>query len=171
MTDAETVDRIVWLERLAKRCRVHGYVDQAEQLRAHADRLNQHVDLSLRVAHDDPRTEEPIATSTVGEFIRLCQRELNLLDQAEAVAGIERGLSSMREGWGLPVHEAFESIRASADGTSDEIGQPGDQLAAISSAKKRSCPGKTSESRQTPSRCPASETPRSVLRAQSDDAG
>ena len=39
------------------------------------------------------------------------QAMLDLLDRAEAIAGIKRGLDSMQRGEGIPAQEAFERLR------------------------------------------------------------
>ena len=40
------------------------------------------------------------------------QRMLDLIDRAEAVAGIKKGLASMERGDGIPAEEAFDHLRA-----------------------------------------------------------
>ena len=39
------------------------------------------------------------------------QRMVDLIDQAEAVVGIKKGLASMERGEGIPAEEAFERLR------------------------------------------------------------
>lgn len=39
------------------------------------------------------------------------QRMLDLIDQAEAIVGINRGLDSLERGEGIPAEEAFKSLR------------------------------------------------------------
>lgn len=39
------------------------------------------------------------------------QTMLDLLDRAETIAGIKRGLDSMQRGEGIPAEEAFERLR------------------------------------------------------------
>jgi hypothetical protein len=39
------------------------------------------------------------------------QRMLELVDRAEAVVGIRKGLASMARGEGIPAEEAFEKLR------------------------------------------------------------
>jgi prevent-host-death family protein len=39
------------------------------------------------------------------------QRMLDLVDRAEAVVGIKKGLESMAQGEGIPANEAFEQLR------------------------------------------------------------
>jgi hypothetical protein len=39
------------------------------------------------------------------------QHLLEIIDQAEAVVGIRKGLASMKRGEGIPAEQAFEKIR------------------------------------------------------------
>lgn len=62
-------------------------------------------------------TGQPLVLTVDGEAEVVVQaaepyrRLLELLDQADAVAGIQRGLASMERGEGRPVSEVFEDIR------------------------------------------------------------
>ena len=40
-----------------------------------------------------------------------CQQMLDLVDRAEAVVGIRKGLASMARGEGIPAEKAFEDLR------------------------------------------------------------
>lgn len=63
------------------------------------------------------RTGQPVVLTINGKAeivvqdAKSYQRLLTLLDQAEAVMGIRKGLQSMERGEGIPAEEAFEKIR------------------------------------------------------------
>ncbi len=59
--------------------------------------------------------EEQRKTDSLTELVVLAneshQRMVALVDRAEAIEGIQRGLASMERGEGRPVSEVFEDIR------------------------------------------------------------
>jgi hypothetical protein len=67
---------VIWLERLANRCKLHGYAEQAALLRAKADRLNASLPPSARVAPDDERCREPVPGG-LAAFIRQAKEALD----------------------------------------------------------------------------------------------
>jgi hypothetical protein len=64
----ETSNEVIWLERLANRCKLHGYSKQAAQLREKADRLNALLPEESRASADDERCLEPVAGG-ISDFI------------------------------------------------------------------------------------------------------
>lgn len=65
----EAIATVVWLERLAHRCRMHGYGEYATLLRAVADNLNELLPREYRV---DPKADECLAhvpTRSLSGFI------------------------------------------------------------------------------------------------------
>jgi hypothetical protein len=69
-------DLIIWLERLASRCKYHGYAEKAAELRARADALNARLPEAERLAPDDERFSEPLVPGSVLELIRLVDEAL-----------------------------------------------------------------------------------------------
>jgi PHD/YefM family antitoxin component YafN of YafNO toxin-antitoxin module len=69
------------------------------------------------VIHQLKRTGRPVVLTINGKAeivvqdAKAYQRLLTLLDRAEAVAGIRKGLQSMDRGEGVPAEEAFKQIR------------------------------------------------------------
>ncbi len=82
----------------------------------------QHTD---SLAHFKENTQEiidrlkvsglPLVLTVGGELVVLAkesyQRMVAILDRAEAIEGIQRGLASMEQGEGRPAREVFEDIR------------------------------------------------------------
>lgn len=67
---------IIWLERLASRCKVHGYAAQAAELRRRADLLNERMPVRERIDPADSRCRIPIEVGRLTELIELIQVEL-----------------------------------------------------------------------------------------------
>ena len=63
------------------------------------------------------RTGEPVVLTVNGKAqmvvqdARAYQRLIELVDHAEAVIGIRKGLESVERGEGVPIEEAFERLR------------------------------------------------------------
>ena len=68
----ELVASVIWLERLASRCKLHGYANEARALRDRAERIRGALS-PTRISLGDERYREPVTTDTLTEFIRLCQ--------------------------------------------------------------------------------------------------
>ena len=98
-----TQEEVIYLERLARRCKAHGYAEQAGRLRAKADRLNGQLRSEDRVSADDPRSSVPIETPTVTEFIALCTAALDDVREDEGTVIYE---------FGVPVPRIIETAAA-----------------------------------------------------------
>jgi hypothetical protein len=72
---------------------------------------------SVAVIDQLKRTGRPVVLTINGKAeivvqdARSYQRLLQIIDRAEAIIGIRRGLASMKRGEGVPAEEAFERIR------------------------------------------------------------
>lgn len=82
---------------------IHSLTDFQRHTRQHLDRLK------------ETRRPEVLTINGRAELVvqdaEAYQELLDRLDRAEAIAGIHRGLVSMRRGEGAPVEEAFDSLR------------------------------------------------------------
>lgn len=88
---AETRATVVWLERLAYRCRIHGYVEYVTLLRTVADILN---DSLLGESHVDPEADEcliPVRPEPQCDFFaevnKLCTAR-SILPQRHLLPGV-----------------------------------------------------------------------------------
>jgi prevent-host-death family protein len=72
---------------------------------------------SVGVIDQLKRTGRPVVLTINGKAevvvqdAKSYQHLLELIDQAEAVVGIRKGLASMKRGEGVPAEQAFEKIR------------------------------------------------------------
>lgn len=74
---------VIWLERLANRCKVHGFQEQAAQLREKAEGINALLPEAERIDPMDERCREPVRTNTLSEFIAMAQAALDLTPEED----------------------------------------------------------------------------------------
>jgi PHD/YefM family antitoxin component YafN of YafNO toxin-antitoxin module len=65
------------------------------------------------------------------------QRLLDMLDRADAIEGVRRGLASMKRGEGRPLKDALEDLGRKYEGTGTTNGRGGDALRSRRSTRSR----------------------------------
>lgn len=86
---------------------IHTLTEFQRNTKDHIDRLKQTRRPKLLTVHGKPEV--------VIQDAEAYQRLLDVLDRAEAIVGVQRGLESMRAGRGKPLDEAFDSLRDELD--------------------------------------------------------
>lgn len=82
---------------------IHTLTEFQRNTKEHIDRLKKTRRPELLTVHGKPEI--------IIQDAEAYQRLLDVLDRAEAIVGVQRGLESMRAGRGKPLDEAFDSLR------------------------------------------------------------
>lgn len=82
---------------------IHTLTEFQRNTKEYIDRLKQTRRPELLTVHGKPEV--------VIQDAEAYQRLLDVLDRAEAIVGVQRGLESMRAGRGKPLDQAFASLR------------------------------------------------------------
>lgn len=83
---------------------IHTLTEFQRNTKGYIDRLKKTHRPELLTVHGKPEV--------VIQDAEAYQRLLDILDRAEAIVGVQRGLESMRDGRGKTLDEAFDSLRA-----------------------------------------------------------